>query len=1113
VTLAPIGPRRIVFLDLARHLWGAEQSLFTLAASLRPLGVECTLVAWGQELADEWAARGLGDVVLLDAPFEHDRRSDLSALLRGRRLIPPADAFVFFSIALLPVIPVLKAMPRFRRTVMALDLHDTLEGSKGKALLRTVSRTVDAVIAVSEFTARQVSSPRPTVLLRPAVAPAQPAAAAGSNGPLTVGIIGRLDPAKQHLLAIHALSMTDAKVRLVVRGAPAFGDDAYLARLLQVAESSPYEILIEGRVAPEAALTGLDAVLVANPAEPMGRTAVEAQLLGLPVIVPDSGGAAELVEDGVTGLRFEAGIAGSLAIAYEKLAGDPELRARIGLQARETAIVRHDPTAYAAAFAAALARPRGRSVSASSGSRSVNTQGTEGPQYTVLHVVNAVSTGGAQTLIEAMAARRRPGQTLRLVVLANPSDLSDRLAEVFDSVDYLGYDRSSYAVHKLVRDLKAAVDRWQPDVIHSHLLHADLASLMLPRGRRTRISTVHTTGMTRDDPLRSRILGYVVGALARRFDQVVACDQTCLDWTHSMHYPPLKLTTIPNGVDISDAPAPGDPGPVLLSLSRWHPMKDHDNLFRAAAILRSRSVSFRLRCAGSGVTLDNPELVSSLAAAGVSELVEILGPSDDIPGLLRDSRAMVLSSAYGEAMPMAGLETIAAGRPVVTTDVGGCPTLVVDPAFVVPPENPERLADALQDLLCRSTEDWSALCTQSLELARSRFDIQQTVASYEKLYLTGMRRRLLFSRPAKAAPVGPEVARAAVVCLTPRGGHIEHAFNLASAIAAENGSTTVLISRKGAADYLPAKRDGVRVVEIAEFVPAPTIKDKIARTLRETNDVRHALSALSGLRLVVLEEPIMALAVPPSPRIQTVSVVHNVKDHDTENASLATRLRAGAKAVVLFRSRRVLVHGKEQGAAVPRLFARKVRVVELPGIGAFEEGHAGAIGASPLPEDVFVCLGEMRPSKNYEDAIRAAKASGQALVIAGAAVEQDYFASLQALVAELGAPVTFWSEFIDAGGFAGILATCRAAVVPYRFFAAQSGVLERGVAAGCPIISADLPALVEQAAGRPEVSFYPAGDVASLAALMSAAPSRVGSVAAGMESDPRWADLAGHALR
>ena len=102
----------------------------------------------------------------------------------------------------------------------------------------------------------------------------------------------------------------------------------------------------------------------------MGRTAVEAQLRGMPVIVPDSGGSSELVDDGVTGVTFEAGSAESLAEAYERLAGDAALRAEIGAQAREVATVRHDPRAYALAFAAALtkrrdrapSRPRGRST-------------------------------------------------------------------------------------------------------------------------------------------------------------------------------------------------------------------------------------------------------------------------------------------------------------------------------------------------------------------------------------------------------------------------------------------------------------------------------------------------------------------------------------------------------------------------------------------------------------------------------------------------------------------------------------------------------------------------------------------------------------------------------
>ena len=97
------------------------------------------------------------------------------------------------------------------------------------------------------------------------------------------------------------------------------------------------------------------------------------------------------------------------------------------------------------------------------------------------------------------------------------------------------------------------------------------------------------------------------------------------------------------------------------------------------------------------------------------------------------------------------------------------------------------------------------------------------------------------------------------------------------------------------------------MLEIPPFVEAPSVKDKVARTLRETNDVRKQLSGLTGLRLVVLEEPIMALAVPPSPRIQTVSVVHNVKEGSpntiiivvTSTYSLSYRTRiAGFRYVV-----------------------------------------------------------------------------------------------------------------------------------------------------------------------------------------------------------------------
>ncbi len=377
-------------------------------------------------------------------------------------------------------------MPRFRRTVIALDLHDTFTGNKNPQILRLVTQFVDSVIAVSEFTASQVRSPRPTVLLRPAAASDEvPALPAEPGGPLVVGLVGRVDEAKQHRLAIRALGLTEANVRLIVRGAPAFaGADtgaAYVARLEQEVAESPYDIRLEGRVPPESALAGLDVVLVANADEPMGRTAVEAQLRGLTVIVPDRR------------RRQRAGRGRCHRPAFRGWQR-PEPRCcvrKAGPRPRPPAADR--PPGKGSSRRSArpgdlcrglrrrtqapplpLTGPRRRCGQARGGRARRRNRGARrlhGPARRQRRQHGRCADldrgDGSPAQARPDVATCRAGQ---------PSDLSDRLAEVFDSVDYLGFDRSSNAVPMMVRDLYKVVARFQPDVIHSHLLHADLAS-------------------------------------------------------------------------------------------------------------------------------------------------------------------------------------------------------------------------------------------------------------------------------------------------------------------------------------------------------------------------------------------------------------------------------------------------------------------------------------------------------------------------------------------------------------------------------------------------------------------------------------------------------------
>lgn len=91
------------------------------------------------------------------------------------------------------------------------------------------------------------------------------------------------------------------------------------------------------------------------------------------------------------------------------------------------------------------------------------------------------------------------------------------------------------------------------------------------------------------------------------------------------------------------------------------------------------------------MSADNAELVALLAGAGLSsERVHLLGIRTDVPRLCNAADLVVITSAYGEAAPLALLEGMACGAVPVTTDVGDAALMVADPRLVAP-----READAM----------------------------------------------------------------------------------------------------------------------------------------------------------------------------------------------------------------------------------------------------------------------------------------------------------------------------------------------------------------------------------------------------------------------------------
>jgi glycosyltransferase involved in cell wall biosynthesis len=166
-----------------------------------------------------------------------------------------------------------------------------------------------------------------------------------------VGIVGRVDPDKNLELAIAAIEQLPDH-RLTVRGAPSASHASYAAEIEGLARTRLGDrVEFTGRVDAGSALRGFDVLLVTNPAEALGRTVLEAQVRGLVVVVPDEGGASELVESGDTGFTYSAGDASSAADAIRSaFTAGADVRDRALAAARQST----DPEAYAVAYARLL---------------------------------------------------------------------------------------------------------------------------------------------------------------------------------------------------------------------------------------------------------------------------------------------------------------------------------------------------------------------------------------------------------------------------------------------------------------------------------------------------------------------------------------------------------------------------------------------------------------------------------------------------------------------------------------------------------------------------------------------------------------------------------------
>jgi glycosyltransferase involved in cell wall biosynthesis len=288
--------------------------------------------------------------------------------------------------------------------------------------------------------------------------------------------------------------------------------------------------------------------------------------------------------------------------------------------------------------------------------------------------------------------------------------------------------------------LVARFRRWRPDIVHTHLLHADLFGI--PAARLARVPAVVSTKHN-DDPFRHGVVGKVDWALSRMADRVIVISDHLRRFYRDVEgLPAEKLTRIHYGLEADGVPADGaavrrefrlaPEAPLAGVVARLEEQKGHRYLLEAFVRVRAAVPGARLLIVGLGPL--RPALERQAATLGLADAVIFTGFRDDVDRIMAALDLFVLPSLW-EGFGLVLLEAMRAGKAIVATAVSAIPEIVADghTGVLVPPSDADALAAAIVRLL-RSPELRGMMGRAGRERLQAEFGVERMVEQTSEIY-------------------------------------------------------------------------------------------------------------------------------------------------------------------------------------------------------------------------------------------------------------------------------------------------------------------------------------------------------------------------------------------
>ena len=363
------------------------------------------------------------------------------------------------------------------------------------------------------------------------------------------------------------------------------------------------------------------------------------------------------------------------------------------------------------------------------------------PASRVMHIISSLSHGGAEKLaLELAKLQVQKGMSVSIAYInsaengfGNPETESN-FQELCSSLGISTFplDEKSYFSYWVTRtvNLRKAIRTANPEILHVHLGRG-LMLMLLGNVRIPAVMTIHSVNVGFPN-----ILFKVFKLLRIKY---VAVGTAIKEIFEPLIQAPVDV--IFNGIDLRKFPHRAIPQNQtsepfqFVAVGRVLPPKNYPMLIDAVKNLvrmpDALSTKWIVNVAGDGPLLD--EMRNLVKSSGMSEHINFLGGCNDVPAFLKNADVFIMTSHY-EGMPMAMLEAMSTGLPIVSTDFQGISDVVIHEDSALISEVDDAVAFAENMLRIMQSESLRTSIAKRAQLNSNNFSIERTNEKYMNLY-------------------------------------------------------------------------------------------------------------------------------------------------------------------------------------------------------------------------------------------------------------------------------------------------------------------------------------------------------------------------------------------